>query len=106
MSLSLPTPDSFPAFPYDPPYSIQVQLMRHLYHSIEHGKVAIVESPTGTVSIPSRSLLHAFPHPIQRGKHLACFVLALHGLQMKKIARRKANTRPLVLRMVRRLFIF
>ncbi|KAI6039688.1 helicase C-terminal domain-containing protein [Pisolithus marmoratus] len=34
-SLALPTPDRFPAFPYDPPYSIQVDLMRHLYSSIE-----------------------------------------------------------------------
>ncbi|KAI5988422.1 helicase C-terminal domain-containing protein, partial [Pisolithus albus] len=46
--LTLPTPDRFPAFPYDPPYSIQVDLMRHLYSSIEHKHVTIVESPTGT----------------------------------------------------------
>jgi hypothetical protein len=65
MSLSLPTPNTFPAFPYDPPYPIQVQLMRHLYHSIENGKISIVESPTGTVSIPSRCPLHAFPYPIK-----------------------------------------
>lgn len=50
MSLDLPTPDKFPAFPYDPPYGIQVDLMRHLYASIEQRKVTIVESPTGTVS--------------------------------------------------------
>ncbi|KAJ7264002.1 DNA repair helicase [Mycena haematopus] len=48
ISLSLPTPTEFPAFPYSPPYSIQVDLMRHLYTSIEQKKVAIVESPTGT----------------------------------------------------------
>ncbi|KAK0201976.1 helicase C-terminal domain-containing protein [Desarmillaria ectypa] len=48
MSLSLPTPDEFPAFPYSPPYPIQVELMRHLYTSIEERKVTIVESPTGT----------------------------------------------------------
>ncbi|KAI5995214.1 DNA repair helicase [Pisolithus albus] len=46
--LTLPTPDRFPAFPYDPPYSIQVDLMKHLYSSIEHKRVTIVESPTGT----------------------------------------------------------
>lgn len=46
--LTLPTPDRFPAFPYDPPYSIQVDLMRHLYSSIERKHVTIVESPTGT----------------------------------------------------------
>ncbi|KAK2459645.1 hypothetical protein APHAL10511_008290 [Amanita phalloides] len=48
MSLDLPTPSHFPAFPYDPPYSIQIDLMRHLYTSIEQRKVTIVESPTGT----------------------------------------------------------
>ncbi|KAJ7857745.1 helicase C-terminal domain-containing protein [Mycena leptocephala] len=48
ISLSLPTPSEFPAFPYSPPYPIQVDLMRHLYTSIEQKKVTIVESPTGT----------------------------------------------------------
>ncbi|KAJ7432344.1 helicase C-terminal domain-containing protein [Mycena latifolia] len=48
ISLNLPTPSEFPAFPYSPPYPIQVDLMRHLYESIEQKKVAIVESPTGT----------------------------------------------------------
>ncbi|KAJ7505517.1 helicase C-terminal domain-containing protein [Mycena galericulata] len=48
ISLNLPTPSEFPAFPYSPPYSIQVDLMRHLYTSIEQKKVTIVESPTGT----------------------------------------------------------
>ncbi|KAF8918871.1 helicase C-terminal domain-containing protein [Mucidula mucida] len=48
MSLDLPTPDAFPAFPYSPPYDIQVDLMRHLYTSIEQRKVTIIESPTGT----------------------------------------------------------
>ena len=49
-SLTLPTPQSFPAFPFDPPYSIQVELMRHIYSAIEHRQVSIAESPTGTVS--------------------------------------------------------
>ncbi|ESK95799.1 chl1 helicase [Moniliophthora roreri MCA 2997] len=48
MSLELPTPEKFPAFPYSPPYPIQVELMRHLYAAIERRQVAIVESPTGT----------------------------------------------------------
>ncbi|KAF9257517.1 DNA repair helicase [Marasmius fiardii PR-910] len=48
MSLVLPTPLDFPAFPYSPPYLIQVDLMRHLYAAIEKRQVAIVESPTGT----------------------------------------------------------
>ncbi|GLB38502.1 putative DEXDc2 [Lyophyllum shimeji] len=48
LNLDLPTPPDFPAFPYNPPYDIQVQLMRHLYTSIEKKQVTIVESPTGT----------------------------------------------------------
>ncbi|KAI0057841.1 DNA repair helicase [Artomyces pyxidatus] len=59
ISLTLPTPAAFTAFPYDPPYAIQVDLMRHLYTSIEERKVAIVESPTGTgktLSLLSASL--------------------------------------------------
>ncbi|KAI0783751.1 helicase C-terminal domain-containing protein [Abortiporus biennis] len=47
MQLKLPTPDSFPAFPFLP-YEIQSNLMRHLYESLEESKVTIVESPTGT----------------------------------------------------------
>jgi chromosome transmission fidelity protein 1 len=50
LSLSLETPEVFPKFPYDTPYDIQISLMKHLYGSIEKSKVAIVESPTGTVS--------------------------------------------------------
>ncbi len=49
--MSLPTPESFPAFPFDPPYSIQVDLMKHVYSAIENRKIAIVESPTGTVRV-------------------------------------------------------
>lgn len=47
--LVLPTPEQFSAFPYDPPYSIQTDLMKHVYSSIEQRHVTIVESPTGTV---------------------------------------------------------
>ncbi|OBZ69839.1 ATP-dependent RNA helicase CHL1 [Grifola frondosa] len=47
MSLKLSTPGSFIAFPFSP-YDIQLDLMRHLYSSIEDRKVTIVESPTGT----------------------------------------------------------
>jgi len=52
MSLTLTPPEIFSAFPYSPPYSIQADLMHHLYKCIEHKKVSIVESPTGTVSSP------------------------------------------------------
>ncbi|KAF8073637.1 helicase C-terminal domain-containing protein [Lyophyllum atratum] len=48
LNLDLPTPTKFPEFPYNPPYEIQVELMRHLYASIEQRNVTIVESPTGT----------------------------------------------------------
>ncbi|CAE6498574.1 unnamed protein product [Rhizoctonia solani] len=46
-SLHLPTPDSFPAFPFQP-YNIQLELMRSLYTALEDRKVAVLESPTGT----------------------------------------------------------
>lgn len=49
-TLKLPTRDTFPAFPYATPYSIQLDLMRHLHSSIEESKVTVIESPTGTVS--------------------------------------------------------
>ena len=52
-SLSLSTPDAFPIFPYDAPYDIQLNLMRHLYKAIEDKAVAVVESPTGTVNCQS-----------------------------------------------------
>ncbi|KAJ3556498.1 hypothetical protein NP233_g11962 [Leucocoprinus birnbaumii] len=50
MDLHLQTPDGFPAFPYDLPYPIQTDLMRHLYENIENRAITIVESPTGTNS--------------------------------------------------------
>jgi len=48
---ALGTPLEFGAFPYGAPYPIQVQLMRAVYEAIETRKVAVLESPTGTVSI-------------------------------------------------------
>lgn len=57
MSLKLDTPSNFPAFPFQP-YDIQLQLMQHLYASIEDRKVTIVESPTGTVWPPYTKTLH------------------------------------------------
>ncbi|RXK42015.1 chromosome transmission fidelity protein 1 [Tremella mesenterica] len=43
----LPTPARF-EFPYAEPYDIQVELMRTVFRALEDGKIAIVESPTGT----------------------------------------------------------
>jgi hypothetical protein len=34
-SLVLEVPSNFPAFPYDKPYDIQLDLMKHIYASIE-----------------------------------------------------------------------
>ncbi|CAE6485365.1 unnamed protein product [Rhizoctonia solani] len=46
-SLHLPTPENFPAFPFQP-YGIQLELMKSLYTALEDRKVAVLESPTGT----------------------------------------------------------
>ena len=70
MSLQLDTPDAFPAFPYDPPYSIQVDLMRHLYTSIEQKAVTIVESPTGTVIFSSQSFNIQTSSSLESGKNV------------------------------------
>jgi hypothetical protein len=43
----LVTPEEFP-FPFTP-YSIQLDFMKHLYKTLEDGKLGIFESPTGTV---------------------------------------------------------
>lgn len=50
-TLTLPTPPSF-SFPYAQPYPIQTALMQHVYSAVEDPgvRVAVVESPTGTVS--------------------------------------------------------
>lgn len=37
-------------FPYNNPYSIQLELMNDVYHTIENKKVGFYESPTGTVT--------------------------------------------------------
>lgn len=52
--LPLPEPESF-SFPYATPYPIQTELMYLVYRAIEDEKIAIVQSPTGTVSTLARS---------------------------------------------------
>ncbi|KAK0524184.1 ATP-dependent DNA helicase chl1 [Tilletia horrida] len=50
-TLTLPPPErsaSGFAFPYATPYSNQLELMAALFDAIEHRKVAVMESPTGT----------------------------------------------------------
>ncbi|KAF9454817.1 DNA repair helicase [Macrolepiota fuliginosa MF-IS2] len=78
MALHLQTPDTFPAFPYDPPYSIQTDLMRHLYEAIEARAVAIVESPTGT------------------GKTLSLLTAALTWLEDEKNRARKGKMKEML----------
>lgn len=38
------------------PYEIQLQFMRSLYASLEEGKVAVFESPTGKLSLCLQSV--------------------------------------------------
>eukprot|EP00898_Chlorokybus_atmophyticus_P007256 jgi/Chlat1/7531/Chrsp62S07038 len=43
--------ETFPAFPYEAPYDIQLGLMRAAYETLQRGGVALLESPTGTVRL-------------------------------------------------------
>lgn len=52
----------FPAFPFTP-YAIQQQFMTALYDTLQQGGVGILESPTGTVRIPSRLCAGRPPWP-------------------------------------------
>lgn len=55
--LPLPAPASF-SFPYATVYPIQTELMHLVYQALEHSKIAIVQSPTGTVSLwPSKRVI-------------------------------------------------
>ncbi|KAF9431667.1 DEAD H (Asp-Glu-Ala-Asp His) box helicase 11 [Entomortierella beljakovae] len=44
----LPTPTTFPAFPYPTPYPIQLDFMQQLFQCIDQRKIGVFESPTGT----------------------------------------------------------
>ncbi|XP_006462645.1 histidine phosphotransfer protein [Agaricus bisporus var. bisporus H97] len=78
MALYLETPDVFPAFPYDPPYPIQTDLMRHLYDAIESRCISIVESPTGT------------------GKTLSLLTATLTWLEHEKNRARKGKVKEML----------
>ena len=56
----LDVPSEFP-FPFTP-YDIQVEFMRNVYRTLEQGKIGILESPTGTVSILLIQNLKYFYH--------------------------------------------
>lgn len=82
MNITLETPTDFPAFPFSPPYEIQVELMRHLYAAIEDRKVTIVESPTGTVSFTD---LYSFSvSSLSQGKTLSLLCSSLTWLRDEK----------------------
>lgn len=70
LSMILPAPPSFPLFPYAPPYPIQTALMRAVYAAVEDTRVrvAVVESPTGTVGAMPSVLFFA-----DSGCHLLIF---------------------------------
>ena len=56
----LDVPSQFP-FPFTP-YDIQVEFMKNVYRTLEQGKIGILESPTGTVSILLIQNLKYFYH--------------------------------------------
>jgi chromosome transmission fidelity protein 1 len=89
MNLQLTTPTKFNAFPYEKPYGIQDDLMRHLYTAIEKRQVTIIESPTGTV----RQLYTAHDPPtyILQGKTLSLLCSALTWLLDDKERARKGE---------------
>lgn len=74
MDLELTTPGEFPIFPYEPPYDIQLDLMRHLFSAIESRKVAVVESPTGTVCGEFLEILILPCSLLYRGRPLPCYL--------------------------------
>ncbi|GAA5887482.1 hypothetical protein JCM16303_003432 [Sporobolomyces ruberrimus] len=76
-STSSSVPPSFPSdptynFPFTP-YSIQLDLMNHLYDSILKGKCTVIESPTGTgksLSLISSSLTYLRDEKLQARERL------------------------------------
>jgi hypothetical protein len=56
----------FPAFPYSPPYDIQLGFMRALYRALELGGVGLFESPTGARELRRRRRPPRDPTPRPR----------------------------------------
>lgn len=90
-------------FPYAVPYSIQVDLQRHLYSALAQSRVTVVESPTGTVSHPdsssmkaSSSIADSSPPAAAQGKSLSLLCASLTFLSDLR-----AHTRAALLRETR-----
>lgn len=49
IEIALETPETFPAFPYEP-YDIQLDFMKNVFRTCQNGggSVGVFESPTGT----------------------------------------------------------
>ena len=92
MSLKLPTPNDFTAFPFKP-YDIQLDLMRQVFSAIEDKKVAIMESPTGTVS--ALLTLHILPlMTAGQGKTLSLLCASLTWLKDEQQRARTGHLEP------------
>ena len=92
MSLKLPTPDDFAAFPFKP-YDIQLDLMRQVFSAIEDKKVAIMESPTGTVSA-SFTLRIVLLMTTWQGKTLSLLCASLTWLKDEQQRARTGQLEP------------
>ena len=93
MSLKLPTPDDFTAFPFKP-YDIQLDLMRQVFSAIEDKKVAIMESPTGTVSDSPALHIFSLLMTTEQGKTLSLLCASLTWLKDEQQRARTGQLEP------------